>query len=200
MLARAFAAAVLDGADAVMLSGETAGGKFPREAVAIMARTCVEAERELEYTKAYETELALARKKGQFSVVEATVAAAVQAASDARASAVVVLAKTGATAQLFAKYKLSVPLIVVTSDAAVARYAQAVVPGCKPLCLPDCTEYGYAHQSGKDETKMVAEGTKYAASLGIVAGGDDVLLALHSYRVADEKNMAMRFFHASSVL
>jgi len=33
-----------------------------------------------------------------------------------------------------------------------------------------------------------------------VAGGDDVLLALHSYRVADEKNMAMRFFHASSVL
>ena len=192
--------AVLDGADAVMLSGETAGGNFPKEAVAIMARTCVEAERELEYTKAYETELALARKKGQFSVVEATVAAAVQAASDARASAVVVLAKTGATAQLFAKYKLSVPLIVVTSDAAVARYAQAVVPGCKPLCLPDCTEYGYAHQSGKDETKMVAEGTKYAASLGIVAGGDDVLLALHSYRVADEKNMAMRFFHASSVL
>ena len=86
------------------------------------------------------------------------------------------------------------------SDAAVARYAQAVVPGCKPLCLPECTEYGYAHQSGKDETKMVAEGTKYAASLGIVAGGDDVLLALHSYRVADEKNMAMRFFHASSVL
>ena len=110
------------------------------------------------------------------------------------------MAKTGATAQLFAKYKLSVPLIVVTSDAAVARYAQAVVPGCKPLCLPECTEYGYAHQSGKDETKMVAEGTKYAASLGIVAGGDDVLLALHSYRVADEKNMAMRFFHASSVL
>lgn len=192
--------AVLDGADAVMLSGETAGGNFPKESVAIMARTCLEAEAELDFTKVYETELALSRKKGQFSVVEATVAAAVQAARDARAAAVVVLAKTGATAQLFAKYKLSVPLIVVTSDIAVARYSQAVVPGCKALCLPDCTEYGYAHASGKDETKMVAEGTKYARSLGIVANGDDVLLALHSYRVADEKNMAMRFFHASSVL
>ena len=91
------------------------------------------------------------------------------------------------------------PVIVVTSDPAVARYAQALVPGAKPLCLPECTDYGYANDSGSDELKMVSEGAKYAAALGII-GPSDILLALHSYRVSGEKNISMRFFHASSVL
>jgi hypothetical protein len=47
---------------------------------------------------------------------------------------------------------------------------------------------------------MVAEGTKFACSLGLVTSGDDFLCAVHSYRVNKQKNIAMRFFHASSVL
>ena len=40
----------------------------------------------------------------------------------------------------------------------------------------------------------------HAAVLGLVAHGDDILCAVHSYRVNKAKNIAMRFFHASSVL
>ena len=72
-------------AERAFQSGETAGGNFPKEAVSIMARTCCEAEAELDYAAEYAKELATARAGGGFAVVEATVAAAVQAVRDAQA-------------------------------------------------------------------------------------------------------------------
>ena len=45
--------AVLDGSDAVMLSGETANGEFPADAVTYMANTCIEAESIVDHEKLY---------------------------------------------------------------------------------------------------------------------------------------------------
>ena len=84
--------------------------------------------------------------------------------------------QTGATAQLFVKYKLSC-LIVVTSDAAVARYAQAVVPGWLLVCRT--AQYGHALPwKGRDEDgRGRAKAPRRSASSPVM-----MLLALHSYR------------------
>ena len=134
------------------------------------------------------------------TVVEATVAAAVQASRDASARAVIVLAVTGVTASLLAKYKCGSPIVVVTAHDHVARYCQAMIPGAYVLHVPNLTHYGYADADGDDEFKMVAEGTRFACALGLVCHGDDILCAVHSYRVARAKNIAMRFFHANTAL
>jgi len=193
--------AVLDGCDAVMLSGETAGGKFPKEAVSIMARTCVEAEEELDFDAAYGKVHAGVRADGKVvDVVESTVAAATQAAVDAGAKAVIVLARTGATAQLFAKYKCPIPVIVVTSFDHVARQAVALLPGCQAVHTPDLTNYGYNNAAGDDENKMVAAGAKHAAEIGVITKADDIVCAVHAYKVGASKNVAMRFFYAGPAL
>mmetsp|Transcript_35669 Transcript_35669/g.114061 ORF Transcript_35669/g.114061 Transcript_35669/m.114061 type:complete len:529 (+) Transcript_35669:175-1761(+) len=191
--------AVLDGADAVMLSGESAGGKWPKEAVAIMSRISVEAEEEYDFDAAYVKELELERKAHKtLSIVEATTAAAVNAAVTCGAKLIVVFAHTGATAALFAKYKCPIPVVVVTSHPEVARFCAGLISGVKVLLLPDHTRYGYQHESGEDEAAMVTEATKFAVVNGALANSDDVVCALHSYRINSTKNVAMRFFKAGS--
>merc|ERR1719285_602493 len=95
--------AVLDGTDCVMLSGETAAGDFPLNAVTIMRRVCEQAEEFIDYRSLY------ASTAAGLSVdsVEALCASAVKAAIDAKAALIVALTETGSTARMLAKYRYS---------------------------------------------------------------------------------------------
>merc|ERR1712048_679970 len=72
--------AVLDGTDCVMLSGETAAGAFPVNAVTIMRRICEEAEQVLHYEAGYQTLRASITASGKMSHVESVCSSAVRAA------------------------------------------------------------------------------------------------------------------------
>jgi pyruvate kinase len=102
--------AILDGTDAVMLSAETASGNYPREAVAMMARIVVEAERH-----AIEASpLRRRRDRHGLSIAEAICESIAHAAEDLDMRAIAVFTETGNTARLISKYRPRVPIYAFT--------------------------------------------------------------------------------------
>jgi pyruvate kinase len=109
--------AILDGTSAVMLSGETAVGKYPVEAIRTMAVIARRAEASLnEYGY-------LQRIKPHPSniVTEAISQAAVSMSTNLKAAAIISLTETGFTSRLISKYRPEIPILAITSSAAVAR-------------------------------------------------------------------------------
>ena len=93
--------AVFDGTDAVMLSGETASGQYPREAVAMMSKIVVEAESKM-------AEFTLPRRRRDhhaLSVAEAICESVAHTADDLRMAAIAVFTESGNTARLISKYR-----------------------------------------------------------------------------------------------
>ncbi|KAE9555728.1 hypothetical protein FO519_001080 [Halicephalobus sp. NKZ332] len=104
--------AVLDGADCVMLSGETAKGDYPIEALKIMHYICKEAEAAVYHTKFLEEIL---RHTHRPTDTAHTIAiAATSAAVSCRASAIVLVTTTGRSAELVSRYRSPVPIIAVS--------------------------------------------------------------------------------------
>jgi pyruvate kinase len=114
--------AILDGADAVMLSGETAGGDFPIEAVTIMRKIVEEAEASLDYLSLYgDIRKLVLQRDTRMNAVEAMTSTVVKTAADAGAVLIVVLTGSGETARFVAKYRPKATILAVTSSEDTAR-------------------------------------------------------------------------------
>ena len=107
--------AIFDGADAIMLSAETASGRYPAEAVEVMARI---AERAEQATLALEPPL---RERGMVGFPEATSDAAATAARVLKARAIVAFTQSGFSARLISQERPGTPIIAFTPFAAVQR-------------------------------------------------------------------------------
>jgi pyruvate kinase len=109
--------AVFDGTDAVMLSAETASGKYPREAVTMMGRIVAEAEGEHGIDK-----LRLRRDgRRRLSIAETICESVAHAAHDLEMRAVAVFTETGTTARLISKYRPAAPIYAFTAFPEVAN-------------------------------------------------------------------------------
>ena len=104
--------AVLDGTSAVMLSGETAVGKYPVKVVGMMAKILVEAEKTINYQGIDRRKIAAL----DFSEADAIAHAAVTVADDMKAKALVPFTISGSTAMLISKYRPKTPVIPLTPD------------------------------------------------------------------------------------
>ncbi len=110
--------AVLDGADCLMLSGESAKGDYPVEATEMMHKTIVEAESTIAYLSVYEQ---LRNSVMHFSATQILASSAVNASLSREIEAIVVLTISGYTAQAVARFRPEVPILVVTRNASTAR-------------------------------------------------------------------------------
>jgi pyruvate kinase len=123
--------AVLDGADALMLSAETSVGAYPTEAVATMARIIVAAEQSWPFTP--ETPRAATAAPETIGAAIAQAAGEVGAAVGARA--LVAFTMTGETARRLARYRSPIPLLAFTTEAAT-RSQLALTWGAETFLVP----------------------------------------------------------------
>jgi len=155
--------AVLDGTDAVMLSAETAAGKYPVEVVESMARICVEAERSAEVTLDREF---LDRV---FTRIDQSIAmAAIWTAHHLKVKAIAALTQSGSTALWMSRMNCGVPIYALTPDAeSVGRMAlhRAVCP----LLM---------QQQHTDRDRLLAEAEQLLIDRGVVEKGDLIALTI----------------------
>ena len=111
--------AVLDGTDCVMLSGETANGDYPMNAVSVMAKICLEAENISNYKRMY-SDLRLYSPQ-PLPTAEAVAAAAVATVLDLNIDLIIVLTDNGKIARYVAKYRPKVPILACSINAHVVK-------------------------------------------------------------------------------
>ncbi len=109
--------AIYDGTSAIMLSGETAAGAYPVEALKTMSAIAERTENEPHYRDERFKDAA----HGQISVSDATAHAACLTAKDVNASAIVTVSESGNTARLLSKYRPAQPIIACVMDEQVQR-------------------------------------------------------------------------------
>nr|WP_318701683.1 MULTISPECIES: pyruvate kinase [unclassified Roseofilum] len=156
--------AILDGTDAVMLSNETAVGKFPVEAVATMARIAQRIEKE-PHTRNAETQ-------GRQSIPSAISKGVSRIAEQLNAAAIMTLTKTGATARNVSKFRPEPPILAITPQVSVARRLQLVwgVDTLLVLDLPSMNQTFQAAINAAQEQHLLQEGDLVVMTAGTLTG------------------------------
>jgi pyruvate kinase len=181
--------AVFDGTDAVMLSAETASGRYPREAVAMMSRIVVEAETKLdEFTPPHRR-----RDRKGLSIPETICESIAHAAEDLPMGAIAVFTETGNTARMISKYRPKAAIYAFTPSLSIAQRTH-LYWGVHPLtCAQGLSAESMVNVS---EHELLTRGLLQPGDvLGVVAGtrqasGSTNFMRLHT--VTAEEARAMR--------
>lgn len=160
--------AIFDGTDAIMLSGETAAGKYPVESVLTMSRIAEKAESALEYREIFIKQ----SNAQQTTVTEAISQAVANSALELNAKAIISSTETGYTARMVSKYRPQAPIIAVTTEEQTMRRLAlnwGVTPVKGEIASSTDEMFDYAMKGGLD-SGLVKEGDLVVITAGIPLG------------------------------
>lgn len=153
--------AIFDGSDAIMLSGETAAGQYPVEALETMARIAVRTEAALNYG-----DILLAKGlASQRTTTGAVSHATVQVAHELGAAAILTATESGYTARMVSRYRPQATIVAVTPREKAARRMQ-LLWGVQTVMGP----------STKNTDEMVSSAIAVSQTAGLVKNGDLVVI------------------------
>jgi len=153
--------AVLDGTDAVMLSGETAVGRYPVEAVEVMADVVERAETAFDF----EARFAESREWPCDAVADGISEAACNLARDVGARAIITPTTSGSTARMVSRHRPQTPIVAVSANVATLRKL-SLVWGVHPLLAP--------RERSTDE--LIRTATGRVCQAGFARAGDRVVV------------------------
>lgn len=155
--------AIFDGTDAVMLSGETANGNYPAEAVETMARIARTVEESNEYKKKMQQDV----PENPAPTIGQTMAEMTYlTAKSTKACAILVPTLSGHTATMISAFRPIQPIIAVTPDKSVQRKL-LLNWGIHPLCMPKIAD---------DSEEMIQNAVKTTLDAKVACIGDKVIL------------------------
>ena len=153
--------AIYDGTDAIMLSGESANGDWPVEAVETMAKIAIEAEKQLDY------EVSTSKAKKHIPAIAGVISrAAANAANELKASAIITSTQSGATARRMSQCRPGCPIVAVTPNERVAKNLA--------LCFG---VYPVISERMESTDQMIDKSVVVAKENGFVNTGDTVVIA-----------------------
>jgi len=152
--------AILDGTDAIMLSGETAAGKYPVESVRTMARIALKTETAIKYEEITERQ-----DFKRNTTTDAISHATCTTAEGLGAAAIITATESGSTARMVSKYRPKSRVIAVTPNLAVLRKL-LLVWGIEPI---------YAHNAEGTDT-MIEQSIEASLKAGLIKNGDLIVI------------------------
>ena len=170
--------AIYDGTSAIMLSGETAAGKFPVEACQTMARIAIRTEKDIDYRKRFHTRTP---DIDMGNITNAISHATCSAGHDLSAAAIITVTKSGDTAKMISKFRPDCPIIGCSPDEQVVRQMN-LSWGVTPLLLDEQMDSGELFEASVEKAKAagcVTDGDLVVITAGVPLGVSGTTNMIH---------------------
>lgn len=153
--------AILDGTDAIMLSGETAAGTYPVESVSMMNSIALRIEKSLQYEELFKKR----QRENKGTITDAIGQSVAATALNLKVAAIIAPTESGHTAKMISKYRPKAPILAITSDIRI----------CRRLTLVWGVQTEYRERANSTD-EMLQHAMEAAQDAKFVSNGDTVII------------------------